>query len=136
MSQTPSDQPVFSIRVWKTARIITYVAGTLSALILSFSILMLTVMLKDVREELECRFDLSADVTAIKDQIDVSVARIVEAAVLIDDPSTSPEEAARLSALIPQEASRIRELIRDLQPAINRRNAAVENCRVDTWLPL
>lgn len=130
MSPDPNPMPVFHPfnHPAQWSRVIMYVVGGAAALTVSISILFLVIENRRLREASECRFDLSQDVNEQRDQISVSVARIVEAAVLVDEPTTPPAEKERLTRLIPHEAASIRERIEPLEDALEARADAVRTC--------
>jgi hypothetical protein len=88
-----------------------------TAVIMSVSMLVEVLIIRDLRRSQECRFDLSAEVNAIGDRIDVATARGLRAVALED------ERALLEQAAIIDEQTALQE------PAIARRENAVEECR-------
>lgn len=64
-----------------------------------------------------CRFEISADVNSISDQIDAKIAEVVVAASQGDD------------AAVAKAGQELEVLVDRLYPAIQDRNRAVESCR-------
>lgn len=130
MSADPNPMPVFHPfrHPARWSLVVMYVMGGVAALTVSISVLFLVVENRKLREANECRFDLSQAVNEQRDEISVSVARIVEAAVLVDQPDTPPAEVDRLQRLIPSEAAKIRAHITPLEAALDDRSEAVERC--------
>ena len=64
-----------------------------------------------------CRFEISADVNSISDQIDAKIAEVVVAASQGNDPAVA------------KAGQELEVLVDRLYPAIDARNKAVESCR-------
>jgi hypothetical protein len=87
-----------------------------SGLVMSLSILGLVVENRDLRRSQECRFDISAESDAIGDRIDQATARGLRAVALGDD------------AALREQAAIIDEQTALLDPAIERKENAIEEC--------
>jgi hypothetical protein len=70
----------------------------------------------DLRQEVECRFDISSEVQTIGDNIDALTAEIFVAAIEENDP------------LVQELGQQLSLEIRKLNPAIERRASAIETC--------
>lgn len=96
------------------------VAGCLvsaAAILLALSTLLLVVQNRDLQRSQECRFDISVDVNAIGDRVDQATARGLVA--------LAEDDAAGLA----EQVAIIREQTALLDPAIEKRGRAVEECQ-------
>jgi hypothetical protein len=115
---TPSPNPIHVTRgdVISVGRIIAGFFVCVAALSLSITMLVLVIENRNLREAQDCRFDISAEVNTIGDRIDQATARGLSALAVEDE------------AGVLRQVEIINEQTALLEPAIDRRQNAVEEC--------
>jgi hypothetical protein len=98
-------------------RVVAGLLVSVAAITLAVSMLLLVFENRGLQESQECRFDISADVNAIGDRIDQATARGLVALAEDDD------------AGLDWQVQIIREQTALLEPALEKRNRAVEVCK-------